>query len=480
MKHIWKNIRGLWKNERLLFAVMIVCVFSSALLLQFAYGLYQNYHVQRVEAEEDLKNINAQIAEGETMNIGEMRRFVEALPEDVSGSADCFLCPYSLGKLSDHITMTPELEQKFTELFGKCRIWYDAQGEAVATEFDVPYEGKEDQFQSEEEENEWKANYEQQLRSEYGDDIVCKPLTPDTPLSDWCMGGGDDVFFYRDGEYGYYPARRETTKKESVFVSGGLYTDAQIAAGENVCIVSRRLLKKEAMVPNADFLVTTEFLQQDENTLMLYGKPCKIVGITNEQSIFGHVPTVPFTVLPDTTRVSQRGIGIHFPRNITRKTYDTIKETAEQVIPGKLVFAEMQFPDKDSIYLYNNIMLISALIAVLSVLNFVMLYHFILKRRSRSLAVYRMAGCSAGKAVRIYLGECFTISIPVYLLGLAVYIPLMKRVFSKIFPYMEESYNRQVYAAIFGMYLLTMFVMLTVMVTRHVRQSIWKEWGNGV
>lgn len=482
MKHIWRNLRGLWKNERLLLAIMILCVFSSALLLQFAYGLYQNYHVLRVEAEDELKYVTASVAEGETLTAGELRQYVEALPKEIAEKADQFQCEASIGKLSDHVTMTPELQEKFDAMFKDYRIWYDKDGNAISCGGQIHYDDPEViKLLTEDgvyDEQEQETMYEQQLRDEYGDGLHWEHFTPDTDLSVLGLSGGYG-FKYRNGEYGFTDVWRNTMKKEPYFVKGDIFTDAQVAAGENVCYLSQSMLKKEAMIPNIDYLLVTRFLQTDENHLTLYHSQTAIVGVTKSKGFFGNIPTVPFTVLPDDWKLGSF-VGILFPRNIDRRTYDTLTATADEVLPGKLLFADMNFPDKDNIYLYNNIMLISALIAVLSVLNFVMLYHFILKRRSRSLAVYRMAGCTAGKAVRIYLGECFVIGIPVYLLGLAAYLPLMHRLLSKIFPYMEESYNLGVYAAIFGMYLLMMLVMLTVMVSRHVRQSIWKEWGNGI
>jgi hypothetical protein len=72
----------------------------------------------------------------------------------------------------------------------------------------------------------------------------------------------------------------------------------------------------------------------------------------------------------------------------------------------------------------------------------------------------------------MYLGECLLLGIPVYLAGLGVFILLLNRVFADIFPYMAGAFSIRVYAEIFGIYLLTMLVLLTVMVTHHVRQSI--------
>lgn len=40
MKYIFYNIRNLIKHEKFIFAVMIICVFVSAWIMTFSYGLY--------------------------------------------------------------------------------------------------------------------------------------------------------------------------------------------------------------------------------------------------------------------------------------------------------------------------------------------------------------------------------------------------------------------------------------------------------
>ena len=140
---------------------------------------------------------------------------------------------------------------------------------------------------------------------------------------------------------------------------------------------------------------------------------------------------------------------------------------------------ELSLPDPDSITLYNNIILISLLIAVLSLLNFAMLYHFILERRSRDLAIIRICGCTKKRALLIYLGECMAISIPVYAAGTGVFILLLERVFDDMFIYMKDAYSTAVYLVIFAGYFLLMLLILGIMIARHISRTILQEWKEG-
>ena len=109
---------------------------------------------------------------------------------------------------------------------------------------------------------------------------------------------------------------------------------------------------------------------------------------------------------------------LSFENAISCKSYDELKSRANEILPGKLIFPELPFPDEESIYIYNNIMLISVLIAAPTIINFALLYDFIFKKRRRQLAIMRICGCTPLRAWGICLGECCTVCVPVFLLGI--------------------------------------------------------------
>lgn len=124
-------------------------------------------------------------------------------------------------------------------------------------------------------------------------------------------------------------------------------------------------------------------------------------------------------------------------------------------------------------------MLISALIAVLTIINFAFLYSFIFRKRRRQLAVMRICGCTKMRALWINLGECGLICIPTFLLGLSVYIPFMHGVLSKLFKYMENSYSPQIYIAIFGIYVVILFIIMGAMLLRQINRETVQIWKGG-
>jgi ABC-type antimicrobial peptide transport system permease subunit len=203
----------------------------------------------------------------------------------------------------------------------------------------------------------------------------------------------------------------------------------------------------------------------------LFGKKYMVVGT---YMAGGSTPIVPFLSIPDDITVNS--VGFSFERNITRAIYNDITDKAEEYLPGVLVFPELQFPDTDTINIYNNMMWISVFISILSVINFAMLYHFIIQKRQRSLAIMRICGCTSYKAVLMYFSECAIITLPSYLIGIVINIILTKKVMNRVFEYFEEAYSVNTYLLMFAAYIAVYIIILLIMIYSTVRKTIVEEW----
>ncbi|MCM1299820.1 MAG: hypothetical protein NC203_11880 [Firmicutes bacterium] len=226
-------------------------------------------------------------------------------------------------------------------------------------------------------------------------------------------------FRFVDGEYHISEVTKEAWEEHSLMPFGRYITDNEEAAGKQVALV---------WGTNANSWNTPcTNIKNDDGTITLFGKKYEVVGVYNAG---GGTPIVPFLTVPDELRILQ--FSITFERNITRSVYESLRQTAAEVIPDKLIFPELELPDRDSIAIYNNMIVIAVIISFLSIVNFAMLYRFVLKKRQRNLAVLRICGCTKAKAVLIYLAECLILTLPAYIVGtfLNVFLLIM---FSEMF-----------------------------------------------
>lgn len=383
MRHTFLNLASFLKNEKLIFFIILICVISSAFILNFSYGLFYHYNEQKNEAEIELKDIRPEIAPEAEFTKGDVKRYVEAL--------------------------SSELHERILVIY--------AAGDV----------------------------------SEYG-------FNTDESLHTIAMR-----FRYIDGEYRISETTREDWEEHSLMPFGRYITNNEEASGKQVALVWGTS-ENNWNVPCAN-------IRNDDGTITLFGKKYEVVGVYNAG---GGTPIVPFLTVPNDLKIT--AFSIVFERNINRSLYDELRITATEVIPDKLIFPELELPDRDSIAIYNNMIVIAVIISFLSIINFAMLYRFVLKKRQRSIAVMRICGCTKGKAVLIYLTECLILTLPAYIIGTLINIVCVNNIFGQVFDFITEAYSPEIYAVIAATYFAVFLILLSVMIFRSINKSIVEEW----
>lgn len=381
MKYIFYNIRNLAKNEKFIFAIMLLCIFVSAWIMTFSYGLYQHYNSMRTEADEESRQIGPEIAEGQALTRGEAQAYLDSLSDKLTGDMSLIACQVSY-------------------------IFEDA----TRSDQDI------------------------------GTAIFSR-------------------FVIRDGTYRVSSYVADIWDENNMIVTGRYLSDSEEMNGTlSVLFMQSVLTNKFDREQYADILF-------DDDTMLIYGQRYKIVGTHTSNGI-----VAPFLSIPEEMPLGF--LSFSFEKPVTRKNYNELVERAEEVIPGKLIFPEFSAPDEESMYIYNNIMMISVLIAVLVIINFAFLYSFIFGKRRRQLAVMRICGCTAAQAWAICLGECIAICVPVFFVGMLTYIPFMHGVLSDVFVYMEASYKPWIYAVIFGIYLAALVVIMGIFLAGQIGKTL--------
>lgn len=383
MRHTFLNIASFFKSEKLILFIILICVISSAFILNFSYGLFYHYNEQKNEAEIDLNNIWPEIAEDAVLTKGELKRYVEALSNDLHSAVQVI---YAAGDIS-----------------------------------------------------------------EYG-------FNTDESLHELSMR-----FRFVDGEYRISEVTREAWEEHSFIPFGRYITDDEESSGKQVALVWGN--------GENNWNNPCTSIKNDDGTITLFGKKYEVVGV---YSAGGGTPIVPFLTVPNDLKIT--AFSIVFERNITRSIYDELRMTALAVIPDKLIFPELELPDQDSIAIYNNMIVIAVIISLLSIINFAMLYRFVLKKRQRNIAVMRICGCTKAKAVLIYLAECLLLTLPPYLIGTLINIVCVSNIFGKVFDFITEAYSPEIYGIIAVTYFTVFLIILSVMIFRTINKSIVEEW----
>ncbi|MCR4644708.1 MAG: ABC transporter permease [Oscillospiraceae bacterium] len=91
MKYILYNLRNFCKMEPLLFVLIMLCVISSAIILHFSYGLYQNYHVIIVEKENEMNELVIEIVDPERVTKQKYEDALLSLSDDMNDAVIMYL-----------------------------------------------------------------------------------------------------------------------------------------------------------------------------------------------------------------------------------------------------------------------------------------------------------------------------------------------------------------------------------------------------
>lgn len=374
MKHIFRNIRMFIGNEKMIFAVIMICIISSAFILNFSYGLYKNFQTAKNVETESLSQLALEINKEAAPKHTQVRQFVESLSD---------------------------------ETVNQMRFYFS---------------GKID-----------------------GSDDGGFPYM-------------ESRFIYRNGEYSIPAEFRKNSEEQLRF--GRMITDEEEKSGESVACIQTEWNDEKAAEG-------VQGLMKDDETLIFMNREYKVIG---GSSVIGNM-VVPFLSIPDDF-IYDDVVILGFEVSLNRSMYDEIIMASETHMPGALTFPELKLPDNDTISIFDNIIAIAVLISAFSAFNFVLLYHFILNKRTHDLAVLRICGCSKIRSFSIYIGECLLISVPFYIAGTGIYIFLLNTVLKNIYPYISEAYSLKVYAVIFAVYIITLVLTVGIMILSHINKSI--------
>lgn len=362
------------RNEKMIFVVIMICIISSAFILNFSYGLYKNFQTAKIVETESLNQLALEINKDSAPSHSQVQQFVESLSDETLNQMTFFF----------------------------------------SGDIDI--------------------------------------------LKDYGYPHLDSRFIYRNGEYSVPTEFRKNSEEQLKF--GRMITDEEERNGEYVACIETDLNDKSASK-------AVQNLMKNDEILLFMNREYKIVG---GSSVIGNM-IIPFLSVPDGF-IYDDVVILDFANSLNRKMYDEIIMASETYMPGALTFPELKLPDNDTISIFDNIIAIAILISAFSALNFVLLYHFILNKRTHDLAVLRICGCSKLRSFCIYIGECLLISVPFYAAGTGIYFFLLKTVLKKIYLYISEAYSLKIYVLIFAVYIITLVIVVGIMILSHVNKSI--------
>lgn len=258
----------------------------------------------------------------------------------------------------------------------------------------------------------------------------------------------------------------ENLIKNGNLISGEYFSDEQEANGDLVAII-RDVINEEDDTDCTKTITTR--VEGDQRWIEIQGKEYKVIGYHTQLL----TPYFPFESLDEDTTFQM--IAIHFNKPITSSVYNEIKEHFESTFGSAITVPDLEIPEPENYYLYNTIILISILIAILAAINFAVLYKYILSKRTKTLAVFRICGCTKAKVLRMFLSECMKIAIPLFAATTLIYDKLVLPKLGQHFEHIESAYSIKLYLLIFRIYIAATLIVLMIMISSFLGKTIYES-----
>lgn len=387
MKYTIKNMQSFMKREKIIFILVLICIITSSFIINFSYGLYQNYNVIKAEENSDFTRIDITINDRDSVTKEKIKECVFSVSNKTNNALRMYI-------------VYPIIE----EFYNRQNI-------------------------------DWNR-------------LMCRFVVKDNtirPSTDFAQSLIDN----------------------GNMISGEYFTEEQEQNGELVALV-RPIADpqfKDTMVDCTSEITTR--VEGEKRWVEIQNKEYEVIGYHKQLA----TPYFPFESLDESTTF-QDFIHLMFYKPITRPQYNEIKRNFEGVFGSAVTVPDMDIPESENYYLYNTIILISVMIAILAAINFAVLYKYILSKRTKTLAIFRICGCTKFKALGMFLTECMMIAVPLFALTTLVYDKYVLPKLGRHFEYIESAYSFKLYLLIFGIYIAATFVVLLFMINGFLRKNI--------
>lgn len=285
-----------------------------------------------------------------------------------------------------------------------------------------------------------------------------------------CENNVTMTLIYDNGTYKPWEVYYKNVLMRGVWKEGEWFNDEQIENREKVCVISESMTvdytERDEEFDYDNIVLAKK--KGDSYYITLGGEEYKVIGVMDGPELV----LIPWGTLPNDYYVTISPV-FSYNRNLTQKEYDTLIAIYEKYFPDRITGAvpELELYDPEEVYYYKTNMAISLFIAIVSSINFALLFNYIFDRRRHTLAVLRLTGCTANKSRRMYLSEVMLIMIPLLVICTLVFHKFILPWLDSLFPYINQVYGIKIYLIMAGIYFAVSYIIMNIMIILHLRKT---------
>ncbi len=193
-------------------------------------------------------------------------------------------------------------------------------------------------------------------------------------------------------------------------------------------------------------------------TVVINGIEYEITGIQlNDDSIL-----IPYIGSPNDLD-GIYSIHLDFSSAISDDDYESIKNAAVSVYGGKALLPDIETISSDLPF-YDSIIAVAFFLALIAAVTLMILYRYILEKRKRTIAIFRLNGCTKQKITAMLILEVVVITVICTAVSTALYFGCITEHLKGIFTYITQVYNAKNVARLLLIELVSVAVVNAVMI----------------
>ena len=297
-------------------------------------------------------------------------------------------------------------------------------------------------------------------------------ITVSTKDFDFILSVSDDSVYC-------YEELFDNIKKHAVVDYGRGFTQNEFIIGERLCIAPSACCKEyrhdDSAIEGYDengkpVYVNMPYTAFEENGKWytnIEGYKYEIIAFTE----FAGRYYIPYKNMPENIYINAFP-SVTFKANLTPDEYEKLIGLYDEYFGGiDKEYNSLILIDNEEVYYYNTNMWTAVLIAVISAIDLALIMKYILSRRRKTLAIFRVNGCTTYKAVLIYMTEILFILIICFAVCLIVWCGFLIKRLGRVFVFMPGAFSPKIYLLIFTLYMLVSVVVMGAMIISYVRRS---------
>lgn len=431
MHYLYTNLHLFRKKEPIMFFLILLCSFIAAIILYFSLGMIIHYQENRRRGD-----INAYEM---TVYYNDLEDAQRAEISDYSQKAENYLAVeknlqyMTVGELHSFLKEIPKT------LFMNCNqmlmnAYYEADDASVEFVDDSGAMGTRNVYL---------------CRFAFHYDEATDIISPFTKKAGKLIYG--DYLSTEDEIYGNHNA----------VIGIGVYNDLFVEGRK----------KDPELGYNVTYDSGYNFTEHTEFTL--FGETYHIVGITDGVDI-----DIPFNSLkndvPICTFWSDCMIFL-YDVPVTVQQEELLRQYVETEYPGYLSVENLEHTYQN-VSFYTVLIVVLVLVILIAVTNIAVIFRYILMKRKKQIAIFKLCGCQ--NCTAMFIGEGILLTVPAFFIGSFVYLLLLRPVLDKMFVFMDAAYTPWNLFSVFCLFAVLSVLALCVSAYPIVHQTpaaIWKE-----